>query len=166
MLIPETPEDLRASSPRVPGGSHPAPHGAAHSVSRVYSWSFNAALLLWVIGTERFIAAATGSGVLAVVAAWWARGGDRIVLSFVWVGAALAFAGLAAAMARHVFIAATGRPEPNIFLGAAENGFYAAHERTRPWTPSSFSSAGARAARCETIACCRCRRRSRQAAPC
>ena len=111
------------------GQAAPAP---AH---RVYAWSFNAALLLWVFGTERFISTATGSPALSVVAAWWSQGSDRAVLLSVWVAAGLAFACLAAAMVNRLFIATTGRLEPYVLLGATAHGFHAAHERTRPWTP-------------------------------
>lgn len=118
-------------------GFPPAPARApVRSASRVYALGFNAALVLWVVGSERFIAVATAAGAPAVIAAWLGRGHDRILLSSIWVVAGLAFAGLAAALARHVFVAATGRPEPYILLGPAENGFYAAHEPTRPWTPA------------------------------
>lgn len=101
------------------------------SENRVLAWSFNAALILWVVGSERFVAAATGSSALSVVATWWARSADRLVLSLTWAAAAMAFAGLAAAAVRHLFVAATGHLEPCILLGAAEQGFHVAHEHTR-----------------------------------
>lgn len=113
------------------GASRPAQYAPPRSTSRVYAWSFNVALVLWVIGSERFVASATGTSAATVVATWWAGSHDRIVLSLIWAAAAVGFAGLAAAALRLLFVAATGRPEPYILLGAAEQGFHVAHERTR-----------------------------------
>lgn len=121
-----------------PGDLPPVRAGRAH---RIYAWSFNASLLVWVFGAGQCLSAATGSPALSVVAEAWSRGSAPVVHLFVWAAAGLAFAGLVAAIANRLFVVATGRPEAYILLGATAGGFHAVHERMRPWTPAFVACA-------------------------
>src|SRR5512133_648736 len=106
-----------------------------NQASKLYSRSFNVALVTYLALLEWFFRAATGHGALAVLPAWFSRGSGVAVLGLVWVFATLAFALLVASMARNVFVALTGRPDAYIFLGdQLSDGFHAVLERRRPWT--------------------------------
>jgi hypothetical protein len=85
---------------------------------------------------ELLLRAGTGHGALTVIPAWFAKGSGVAPLGFVWVVATLGFALAAAAVARGVFVAGSGRSDAWIFLGdRVSEGFHAAREGQRPWNP-------------------------------
>jgi hypothetical protein len=108
-----------------------------NTASKLYSRAFNIALVTDLVLVEAFFRAATGEGTLTVVPAWLRQGSHIAVLGAVWLFATIAFALLAAATARNVLVALTGKADAYIFLGAQLNdGFHAVLERQRPWVPT------------------------------
>lgn len=105
-----------------------------NTASPVYSRAFNAVLVSYLALLEGLLRAGTGHGALTVVPEWFFHGRAVALLCFVWIMATLGFALAAAAVARGVFVARSGRSDAWIFLGdQGSEGFHAARERERPW---------------------------------